>query len=79
MVVQRVADLADRVTQCFLAAMAGSPDLVDERLPGDQCARAGGKAKQYFHRFWRQMYLFRSTGHQSLNGVDEQISQIKSL
>jgi hypothetical protein len=79
MVVQRLTDFADRVAERLLAAVASSPDLFDQRFPGDECARTGGQTKQHFHRLWRQMYLFRSTSHLSLHGVDEQISQIKSL
>ncbi len=51
---ERVANVADGVTQCLASAVARAPDFLQEFIMFDDCAGPASKTYEYFCRLWRQ-------------------------
>jgi hypothetical protein len=79
MIVERMANLADRVTERYLADVVFAPHLIEKEFAGYEFARGRGQTQQHFHRFGWQVLGPCSTGHESLQGLYEQISKVKPL
>ena len=78
-VVQRVTNLADGVTQGLLAALAGPPSCFEQSFPGDELAGRFGEAQEDFDGLGREMRGAGSPRDLAVERVDAVIPQIKAL
>ena len=79
MVIQRVPQLTDRMTQRFIAAVAIAPDFVEQFLPGIQLTRPAGQMQQHFRCLGWQMPGGTLACHPPFERFDQHITQIKSV
>jgi hypothetical protein len=50
-----VANFADSMAECFLAAIAGAPGIFEKRLAGDNLAGVSTEAQQNLYSLRRQV------------------------
>ncbi len=62
MVIERMTNLADGVTEGLLAAFAGAPHGFEQLVAGHKLAGIAGKAKQDLYRLWRYVLRTRRPG-----------------
>ena len=79
MVFERMANLADRVAEGFLRAIADTPDGVQQMVTGDQLAGVVSKTQQHFCRFRRQVTGPVRTGDLALERLNEQLAEMKAV
>ena len=78
-VVQRPANLGNRLVQHFFIGLARAPYFPEQGFPGNERTRRVGKAKQHFHCFRRQHFGKPAPRHAALERLNEEVPQEESL
>jgi hypothetical protein len=78
-VAQRMANLADGVTQGLRAAVARSPALFEQFFARNQFAGGSRETQQHFHGFGRQVRGSCSSRDLTFQGFYEEFTKIEAL
>ena len=79
MVVERMTDLADSVTQRLLRPAPLAPDRFQQVPASYQLTGRAGQAKQYLNRFWREMTGPGRAADLALERLNEKLAQIEAV
>ena len=79
MVIQCLAQLADRMREGLTACVAVSPNVAEQFFMGHDIARPRGEVQQYFDGLWPHMSGLTSVGYQPFQRLDQYIAQVESL
>jgi len=78
-IIQGVSEFADRMPQCFLACVIGTPYLVEQCFSRDQLSRRTGKTQQDFPGLGRQVSGIHAIGDLAFKRLNQELTEIEAL